>query len=91
MELKIKVSDLLHVPEKSIYNLNYYKLPIEINGCSILFGKSDDDNTTLWELGKFVDNEFVRDCYLGESFTYSKCQDCEYINLLAANKEMVWS
>lgn len=91
MELKIKVSDLLHIPDKSVYNHNYYELPIKINECNILFGKSDDDNTTLWSLGKFIDNEFERECYLGESFVDARWQDYQYINLLEANKDMIWT
>lgn len=80
-----------HIPDKSSYNRNYYKLPIEINECDILYGKSDDDNTTLWELGKFVDDKFVRDCYLGESFVFTMWQDWEFVDLLQANKEMIWT
>lgn len=91
MELKLPVRFLEHLPELSVYNSNYYKIPFELNSCSILYGKSDDDNTTLWELGNFIDGKFVRNCYLGESYTYTRWQKEQYINLLEANEEMIWT
>ena len=49
-----------HIKQVSIYNHNYY---VGMHG-DLLFGKSDDDNTTDWWV---VSNQsFV---YLGESYT----------------------
>ena len=88
MELKILVEDLKRIVEISKYNHNYYKLPLNINGCNVLYGKSDDDVTTLWALGKLVDEEFQHNCWLGESCVL----DCpEYIDLKEANQEMIWT
>jgi len=89
MKLKLLVSDLNHIKEKSFYNNNYYKLPININDCNILFGKSDDDYLTVWSLGKFVDMKFEVNCYLGESSIYNPKIE-EYIDLSEANEEMIW-
>ena len=91
MQLKLPVKFLEHLPELSEYNSNYYKLPFELNECSILYGKSDDDNTTLWELGKIIEDKFIRNCYLGESHTYTNIQKEQYINLLEANVTMIWT
>mgnify|MGYP001369110176 CR=1 FL=1 len=91
MELRLYVDDLydMRIDEKSCYNHNYYKLPITMNDCDILFGESDDDYTTLWALGKFKDDEFEFNCWLGESFI---CYDTpEYIDLKQANKDMIWT
>lgn len=90
MELKILVSDLKPILfGNSHYNYNYYELPININGCDILLGVSDDDYTTVWQLGKFVNDEFERDCWLGESSIFNSDVE-EYIDLLEANTEMIW-
>ena len=91
MELKLPVRLLEYLPEVSVYNSNYYKIPFELISCYILYGNSDDDNTTLWELGKFIDGKFIRDCYLGESYAKANWQKEEYINLLDANEEMIWT
>lgn len=90
MELKILVSDLKHILDKSYYNYNYYILPMYINGCNIILGVSDDDYTTVWQLGKFVNDEFERDCWLGESSIFDY-EVAEYIDLLEANTEMIWT
>lgn len=90
MELKIMVSSLEHMKKESWYNHNYYKLPLYISNCDILLGESDDDYTTLWQLGSFINGEFKRFCWLGESSIY-KSSISEYINLLDANEEMIWT
>ena len=90
MELKLMVSSLEHMEKESWYNHNYYKLPIFINHCDILLGESDDDYTTLWQLGRFVEDKFERECWLGESSIYDSSVS-EYINLLDANKNMIWT
>jgi len=82
MELRLLVEELEHLKDRSVYNCNYYQLPISLNNCDILYGESDDDNTTVWELGYFNkhDGEFVHHCYLGESYTSDYPN--EFINLL---------
>jgi len=39
----VSVEDMVHVPEISSYNHNYYMVENRL-----LFGKSDDDNFTQW-------------------------------------------
>lgn len=48
-----------HIPEISCYNNNYYIG----NDKDLLFGKSDDDNTTEWWL---IEGDYKH--YLGESY-----------------------
>jgi len=48
-----------HIPEISSYNNNYYVG----NEKDLLFGKSDDDNTTEWWL---IEGDYKH--YLGESY-----------------------
>ncbi len=92
MELRIYVKDLMNmrIDEKSFYNHNYYRIPMKINDCDVLFGKSDDDYTTLWALGKFVNDEFQVNCWLGESYIYD-FKIPEYIDLSQANEAMIWT
>lgn len=50
----------------------------------------DDDYTTLWALGKFVNDEFQVNCWLGESYI-DDFKIPEYIDLSQANETMIWT
>ena len=90
MELKIYVEDLtgMIIDEKSFYNNNYYRIPMKINNCDVLFGESDDDYTTLWALGEFVNDKFEVNCWLGYSSTYDS-KTPEHLDLSQASKTMI--
>ena len=56
----IQMDNFKHLPEISTYNRNYYVGYDK----DLLFGDSDDDNTTIWYL--VYEEEFR---YLGKSYT----------------------
>lgn len=62
--------DLIHIPEISCYNNNYY----HYNG-ALLFGRSDDDNTTEWYLMRGE----MMPLLLGCSFILGNIDDIEVI------------
>ena len=57
----VLVNDLVHTPEISYYDHNYYQGDDEY----ILYGESDDDNCTDWYL---CNKQKKKICYFGESF-----------------------
>jgi hypothetical protein len=57
----LDMKQFTHIPKLSSYNSNYYKGL----GDDIIYGKSDDNDTTAWYLIIGMDEEF----YLGESYT----------------------
>lgn len=43
MKVVFNQNELEHLKEFSMYNHNFYKLPLTIDGCDILFVKWEDD------------------------------------------------
>jgi len=44
----------------SVYNYNFYKLPIELDGCSVLLSICDEDYDSYeYKLGNLIDGKFV--------------------------------
>lgn len=60
--------DFTHVKELSCYNSNYY-----INGKDLLYGDSDDDNTTTWY---YLDKSSMSFICIG----YSLCSEGDIIH-----------
>jgi hypothetical protein len=57
--IKFETKSLERIDYLSIYNNNYYKLPIEIEGCDTLFEECDENyNVYYWTLGNIKNSQF---------------------------------
>lgn len=59
MIIKIDINKCEHLKDMSYYNNNYYRLPFEIDGCSIVYEKCDEEYSDyMYFLGNEEDGEF---------------------------------
>lgn len=55
MEVKFDLGKLKHLKEISMYNHNFYRLPLSIDNCDILFVEWQDDEFEInYYLGTFT-------------------------------------
>jgi len=58
--IKINNKKCTHLKNISKYNHNYYELPIEIDGCRVLFEECDENyDSYTYHLGNLIDGKFV--------------------------------
>lgn len=59
MFIKVKIADCTHLEKMSRYNKNYYELPREIKGCTVLFESFDlGDIFNGNQIGNIINDEF---------------------------------
>ena len=66
MKIKIAIGECERIKELSMYNHNYYVLPIEVDGHKALYEECHEDYDDYdYYLGDIVDGKFVQDndCY----------------------------
>lgn len=65
MKITFNEEKLEHLKEFSMYNHNFYKLPLSIDGCDILFVEWEDDSEFgNYYLGTFTAEEIFAEKHL---------------------------
>ena len=83
VQINIEKSKCIYLKELSFYNHNFYMLPNEINGCSVLKEIYDEVwGTYLYHLGVLKNNVFVGQCHYDSIGTRVECEQMFIFELL---------
>ena len=69
MEIHVELSECERIDRISHYNSNYYTLPFEVNGCSIIHESYSEGSFSGCSIGILVSSNYVPHFYLHQDET----------------------